>query len=127
MIIAKSKNKNFLTEISDGNTYILSDIPKENGGEGNHLRPNDLILAGYAACLNMTIRTVLNSKNIQYEEVIVKARLDVENVDKTLFCYDVDIIGNIDSKLKEDIIAQSDICGVREYLSNNIEFKRKLL
>lgn len=124
MIISTSKNEHYCTEISNGNTSIFSDVTEEKGGKGNYLRPHDLLCAGFASCLNITTRMVLEHKNIKYEKVIVKVDLDRSNETKTKFVYDVDIIGNISDETKQNIINMvSKNCPVRKTLSSEIEFE----
>lgn len=123
MIISESKKENYCTEISTENTVVFSDVTKEKGGNGQYLRPHDLVCAGFASCLNITTRMVLDRNNIKYEKVIVKVDLDRSDENKTKFLYDVDIIGDISNETKQHIIKLVRNCPVRKTLSKEIEFE----
>lgn len=124
MIISESKQDGYLTEISNGETFLFSDVTKEKGGSGEHFKPHDFICAGYASCLNITTRMILEKMNIQYEKVIVKVDLDKNNENKTIFVYDVDIVGDIGSETKAMVIEKLERCPVRKTLSKEIGFQK---
>lgn len=123
MIISESKMENYCTEISNENTVIFSDVTEEKGGKGQSFRPHDLLCAGFASCLNITTRMILDRKNIKYEKVIVKVDLDRNDENKTKFLYIVDIIGNISNETKQHIIKMVENCPVRKTLSKETEFE----
>jgi putative redox protein len=82
-----------------------------------------LVCAGFASCLNITTRMVLDRKNIKYEKVIVKVDLDRSDENKTKFLYDVDIIGDISNETKQHIIKMVKNCPIKKTLSKEIEFE----
>ena len=123
MIISESKKENYCTKISTENTVVFSDVTEEKGGNGQYLRPHDLICAGFASCLNITTRMVLDRKNIKYEKVIVNVDLDRSDENKTKSLYDVDVIGDISNETKQHIIKMVRNCPVRKTLSKEIEFE----
>ncbi|MDF2678446.1 MAG: hypothetical protein K0Q97_2798 [Bacillota bacterium] len=102
MVISKSQDEKYITELLNGKEIVYSDVTEEKGGNGKYFRPHDFIEAGYASCLNITTRMVLDSMNIKYEKVIVNVELDRENEDKTIFKYKIDIVGEIDKKTKKE-------------------------
>lgn len=126
MVISNSKEENYCTEISNGNTFIFSDIAEEKGGKGQYLRPHDLLCAGFASCMNITTRMILERKNIKYEKIIVKVDLDRSDDTKTKFIYYVDIIGDISDETKQHVISMLRNCPVRKTLSKQIEFKEDI-
>jgi len=117
MIVSESKNENYCTEISNENAFIISD------STGKYLSPHDLLCAGFAACLNITTRMVLDRKNIKYEKVVVKVDLDKSDENKAKFLYSVDILGDISDKTKQHIVDIVKNCPVRKTLSREIEFQ----
>lgn len=123
MVISSSKEENYCTEISNGNTFIFSDVAEEKGGKGEYLRPHDLLCAGFASCMNITTRMILERENIKYEKIIVKVDLDRSDENKTKFIYDVDIIGDISDETKRFITNMLRNCPVRKTLSKQIEFE----
>jgi len=123
MIISESKKENYCTKISTENTVVFSDVTEEKGGNGQYLRPHDLICAGFASCLNITTRMVLDRKNIKYEKVIVNVDLDRSDENKTKSLYDVDVIGDISNETKQHVIKMVKNCPVKKTLSKEIEFE----
>ena len=124
MIISESKKENYCTEISNQTTVIFSDVTEEKGGCGQFFRPHDLLCAGFASCLNIIVRMVLDRKGLEYEKVIVKIELDRSCENKTRFLYDIDIVSNMPYDIKQEIIDIASNCPVRKTLSKEIEFAR---
>jgi len=122
MIIAESGQGNYFTQVSNGTAIINADVTKEKGGGGNSFRPHDLICAGFASCLNITIRMVLDRMNLKYSNVITKVDLDRKE-DSTTFLYQAEILGDIDSETKEKVISKALNCPVRKTLSKDIDFQ----
>ncbi|EKQ57986.1 MULTISPECIES: OsmC family protein [unclassified Clostridium] len=123
MITSISEDSKYITSISNGNETIYSDVTKEKGGNGQFFRPHDLIEAGYASCLNITTRMILDSMNIEYNKIVVAVDLDRRNEKKTIFKYKVDIIGIIDESIKNTVIKKLKNCPVTKTLSKEIEFQ----
>lgn len=124
MIISESKKESYLTEILNDETNIFSDVTKEKGGSGKYFKPYDLLCAGYASCLNITTRMVLEKMNIKYDKVIININLNNDDKEKAVFEYDIDIIGDIDAETKAAVIAKAEKCPVRKTLSKEIEFNK---
>ena len=123
MITAESEQNKYLTQISNGITHICSDVTHDKGGSGDCFGPHDLLCAGYASCLNITVRMVLERMNLKYDKVIVKVDLNRDKDDITTFLYDVEIIGDIDAATKEAVIAKALNCPVKKTLSKSIDFQ----
>lgn len=125
MVVSESQEENYCTKISNGNTFIFSDVTAEKGGRGEYLRPHELLCAGFASCLNITARMILEHKNIKYEKIIVKVDLDKSQENRTKFIYNVDIIGDMSSETKRAVLKLLKKCPVRKTLSSEIEFEMK--
>ncbi|MBV4419999.1 OsmC family protein [Clostridium tyrobutyricum] len=123
MIISKSKDEKYITELFNGKERVYSDVTEDKGGKGKYFSPHDFIEAGYAACLNITTRMILEYKNIKYENVTVNVELDKENEDRAIFKYKVDIVGEIDEKTKKRVLNILKNCPVRKTLSKKTEFE----
>lgn len=124
MVIADNELENYKTVLANGKEVVYADVTPEKGGQGVHFRPHDFLEAGYAACLNITTRMVLDQMGLSYETVTVKVELDREIPDKTIFNYRVDIIGNIDAQTKNKVLRLVENCPVRKTLSKQIEFQK---
>lgn len=101
---------------------MFSDVTPEKGGSGAYLRPHDLLCSGFASCLNITTRMILDRKNIKYDEVLVKVDLDRSDENRTKFIYDVDIVADISPEMKQTIMKLLKNCPVRKTLSKELEF-----
>lgn len=123
MIIAESKQKEYLTQLDNGTASICSDTTQDKGGGGDYFRPHDLLCAGYASCLNISVRMVLDKMNLKYDKVITKVDIDRDKPDSTIFLYAVEIIGNIDTATKEMVILRALNCPVRKTLVKQIDFQ----
>ncbi|MCL2321773.1 MAG: OsmC family protein [Oscillospiraceae bacterium] len=123
MIIAESNQDKYSTQVSNGTSSIIIDTMSDKGGSGDYFRPHDLLCAGYASCLNITVRMILEKMNLKYDKVITKVDIDRDKEDSTTFLYHVEIIGDIDTFKKNAVIALASNCPVKKTLSKNIEFK----
>ena len=117
MMISKSMDGNYLTEISNGEYKIYGDTA--DGGQSLH--PHEFIESALAACMNMTTRIVLDRMSLKYDGVEVKVSLERPSNDETVIKYKIDIKGNIDETVKKQIIAKVFNCPVRKILTSNIQ------
>ena len=122
MVISRSRNETYLTEISNGKEQTYADVTKDKGGSGNHFRPHDLLEAGYAACLNITTRMILDALKLPYEEVTVEVALERRD-EKTIFHYHIDILGAMDEKTRQIVLKKVANCPVKTTLSQPLEFQ----
>jgi putative redox protein len=125
MVISKSGNTAYLTEIWNGTESISSDVAEEKGGSGKYFRPHDLLEAAYASCLNITTRMVLDSLTLPYEEVTVKVELDRRDDTKTIFTYHIDIVGTVDEETKQKVLKLVMNCPVKKTLLKQVEFRNE--
>ena len=123
MITAESEQSKYLTQISNGTARIFSDTAKDKGGGGDYFRPHDLLCAGYASCLNISVRMVLERMNLKYDKVIVKVDVNRDKEDSATFLHHVEIIGDIDAATKETVISKALNCPVKKTLSKSIGFQ----
>ncbi len=122
MIIAKSKNDNYMTEITDGQHTIFSDTDTKNGGKNMRQNASNIFFSGYAACINVTTRMVLNKQQLEYEEVIVTVDYDNSDLDNLKIYTKTEIIGNIPQEKKNEIINKVKRCPVARMMRSNKEF-----
>ena len=122
MITAESGQSNYSTLLSNGSAQIQADTTQDKGGGGESFRPHDLLCAGYAACLNISVRMVLERMNLKYDKVSTQVDLDRVK-DKTTFLYQVEIDGDVSPETKEIVIAKALNCPVRKTLSKPLEFQ----
>ncbi|OZB90457.1 OsmC family protein [Paenibacillus sp. XY044] len=122
MVTSTSGRELYLTELSNGTAAIQADVTPDKGGSGKHFRPHDLIEAGYAACLNITARMVLDRLNLPYDEVRVTVELDRKE-EATAFHYRIDISGELEEASKQMVLRLVRECPVYKTLSKPLEFR----
>ncbi len=105
MIVSTGNKDTYITRMSNHRNEIYSDTTESNGGSGQYFRPHDLIEAGFASCLNITARMVVNSMNLA-----------------SIFIYQIDIEGQLDEKSKRTVLKKVMNCPVRKTLSKQLEF-----
>ena len=123
MITAEGGQDRYSTLLSNGSALIHADTTQDKGGDGKYFRPHDLLCAGYAACLNISIRMVMDYMSVKYDNVLTQVDLDRSKDDKTIFLYQVEIVGDITPETKEAVIAKALNCPVRKTLSKALDFQ----
>jgi putative redox protein len=122
MITAESGKDNYMTQISKGDVTVYSDSVQGKAG-GDNFWPHDLLCAGYASCLNITVRMVLDRMELEYDKVITKIGINKDDPDTSTFFYKVEILGDIDDATKEKVITKALNCPVKKTLSKKIGFE----
>lgn len=117
MIIATSEKSNYVTDIVDGEYQLKAD-----GRGGNYQRPTHILASAYASCMNITVRKLLDKKNLCYDKVIVYVDFDNSHSEKTIFSYKIEILGDIDQTVKDEIIKSVNDCSVCKILKSQKEF-----
>jgi Predicted redox protein, regulator of disulfide bond formation len=121
VVTSISQKINYCTEITNSDGKIISDTTADKGGTGKYFRPHELLCAGLASCLNISIKMILDDKNIKYDKVVVNVDLDRSNDNKTVFIYDIDI-EDVSMETKQMVKNMLKSCPVKETLSKEIQF-----
>lgn len=124
MITAVSRENRYKTDVMGESASITMDVPVTSGGSGEGLVPFELLLSGFASCLNITIRMLLDKKGMSYRQVKVIAD---ENRNKKpgamIISWQAEIDGDISEEDKQKYIARAfEKCPVHNALAGNIEF-----
>lgn len=127
MITAISRETNYKTDITGESASITMDLAVASGGSGEGLVPFELLLSGFASCLNITIRMLLDKKKVPYRQVKVIAEEDREKKPGTMtISWQAAIDADIPEEDKEKYIARAfEKCPVHNALAGNIEFAGK--
>jgi putative redox protein len=123
MITAQSDDRNYCTRLTNAAAEVYADVARSNGGGGGHFDPFDLVCAGYAACLNITARMILDRMHLAYEKVLTKVAVDTAGERTTVFSYHVEIVGAIDEATKAAVIAKLAKCPVQKALAGTVIFQ----
>ncbi len=127
MIIAKTKSEKLIAEMqlvgSENIKPIVAGQPVEVGGTGDEFRPGQLLLAGFAGCIQLTARKMLNKEGLKYDDVIVTVDMDNSEEGVTKFFRKIEIVSDtISEDKKKEIIEILKDCPVCNILSNKKEF-----
>ena len=125
MIIAKSCGKDYLTEMkldAEGFHAVYADQGTDIGGAGIDMRPGQLVLSGYAACMNIMIRRWMNEEGLAFRNVTVMADMDNSTPGGTKFYKKIEIDADIPQEKKDELIKRADSCPVCNILKNEKEF-----
>lgn len=127
MITAISKEKNYKTDIMGESASITMDMPVASGGSGGALVPFELLLGGFASCLNITIRMLLDKKGVSYRQVKVTAGEDRnKKPGAMIISWQAEIEGDIPEEDKQKYIARAfEKCPIHNALAGNIEFAKQ--
>ena len=125
MIIAKSCGKDYLTEMkldAEGFHAVYADQGTDIGGAGIDMRPGQLVLSGYAACMNIMIRRWMNEEGLAFRNVTVMVDMDNSTPGVSKFYKKIEIDADIPQEKKDELIKRADSCPVCNILNNVKEF-----
>lgn len=127
MITAVSRENRYKTDVMGESASITMDVPVTSGGSGEGLVPFELLLSGFASCLNITIRMLLDKNGVPYRQVKVTADEDRnKKPGAMIISWQVEIDGDIPEEGKQKYIARAfEKCPVHNALAGNIEFAKK--
>lgn len=98
MIHSKSLPNGYLTEMFvEGKEMhsVYSDQPRSRGGGGEDMRPGQLLLSSFAACINITLRLLLDQEQLPYEAVHVYVDMDNSEEGITKLYRKIEIVSDI--------------------------------
>ena len=124
MVKCIATEKKYQCIVETSKCDIIADTTQDKGGSGEGIRPHELLEAAAAACLNITIRMVLDDLKIDAEDVSVNVNLNRGVEGKTIFEYEykIDTVLSDEQKTKiEDSILS---CPVRQTLLKEVCYKR---
>ena len=121
MVESKSTNQNYTCVTSISGFSIISDTGIDKGGNGQGIRPHDLLVMAFASCLNITARMICDKLNIPYKSITTKVDLVRENT-KTTFNYKFEFDKSVSKFQIDSIMKLLNSCPVQKTLSVPIEF-----
>ncbi len=125
MVVAREQDDKFTTEIVLADSTlrpIYAGQPADKHGLGTDMRPGQLVLAGYAACTNMTVRGLLMKDGVEVDDVIVCVDWDTSEEGKTKIYSKIEIVGDLPQDVKDEYIEKAKMCAVRQILLSEKEF-----
>ncbi len=126
MIVAKKKDDKYTTEITLSKAHsvrpVYAGLPEKSGGLSTDFRPSQLVLAGYAACASISVRSWLSDDNVEFEDVIVSTKMEVTEDGKTKIFTKIEIVSDIPQEQKDIYIQRAKSCTVSKILRSEKEF-----
>lgn len=123
MVTAKNGRENYRVELDNGTRTVVADVASDKGGGGAGFRPHELLEAAYAACLNISVRMMLDCLHWSYDDVQVEVQLDRKTPGTTVFRHRIAIAGPLTDEQKAKVLSLAVGCPVRKTLSQTIEFR----
>jgi len=126
MVIAKSRKEKFLMDVNTGCDNLVGDAGVGGGGSGKYTVPFDFICAGFACCMNINVRRILEKKQIPFDDITIKVEGNITE-GKVKYNYHVDIVApNLSQAEKEACIAEAFDCStMRKVLTGEVSFTRE--
>jgi len=115
------KEDAFTTTINTKNNSVITDEPKENGGDDFGFSPYELVTSGLAACTAMTVNMYAKRKQWNLDEVKVylthhKEKEGTKMVD--IFTKELEFSGDLNESQKMRLVQIAAKCPVHKTLSN---------
>jgi osmotically inducible protein OsmC len=110
---------------NDGNLNLDLRYPKELGGNGAGTNPEQLFAAGFAACFEGAMGTILRKKNIKAEGITIASHVTLgkDANDGYVLAIALDItISGVETSVAEEIVAEAHkVCPYAKATNGNIE------
>jgi Ohr subfamily peroxiredoxin len=110
---------------SDENLNVDLRYPKELGGNGAGTNPEQLFAAGFAACFEGAMGTVLRKRNIKAEGITIASHVTLgkDADDGYVLAITMDItIKGVETSVAEEIVAEAHkVCPYAKATRGNIE------
>jgi putative redox protein len=123
--------RNYQQEATAGEHRLISDEPKDVGGDGRGPDPYDLLLSALGSCTSMTIQMYAKRKGWPLEGLQVRLTLDkihaedceeclteegtIDRITKTVF-----LQGNLTQEQKERLLEIAQRCPVHRTITREI-------
>ncbi len=128
-IESRTRENNYATEITSNSGHtILSDEPKDIGGQNKGMSPDELIIAALASCTSATLKMYAQRKEWALHEVHTSIELtkgekpgDLPTIQRT-----IQLKGDLDEQQKERMLVIANKCPVHKILSGNVSIDSAL-
>lgn len=99
---------------------VITDQPKEDGGEGSGPAPFDLFLASLATCAGFYMQTFCQTRNISTEGISILQSSEWSDTEHRIvkIGIEVSIPSSFPEKYRASLIAAANQCTVKKHLQN---------
>lgn len=127
-ITSSIKKEQFKTELhSPSGNVLIADEPIAVGGKNLGFSPSELLASSLSACTSATLRMYADRKGWQLDEVKIELELRfIREENRTQIERKITLIGQLDEKQTERLLAIANACPVHKILSNPIAIDTKL-
>lgn len=127
-ITSSIQKEPFKTELhSPSGNLLIADEPVAVGGKNLGFSPSELLASALAACTSATLRMYADRKGWPLEEVKIDLELRyIREENRTEIERKITLLGNLDEKQTERLLAIANACPVHKILSNPIAIDTKL-
>jgi putative redox protein len=123
MIRSTSLKIPYQTAFSNGTISAVADVPLEKGGGGQGFGPHELLEAGFATCLTMTVQMSAAKHGIPLQGVHCEVRLDRTVPEVVTFRYDLTFDGPLTAEQSAKLRDAATRCPVGKTLSGAIHLR----
>lgn len=123
MIVCRGGEESFCGFVSDGRHEFACDVPHEKGGKDVGFRPIDLLEAGLAACINITLRMYAQSRSMKLSDVVVRVSLNKDDPEQVFVREDIELMGDLTEKERKTLLQVASQCTVAKTLKKNFSFQ----
>ena len=124
------KGQNYKSEIQIGDHVIVTDEPKDKGGQNAGPEAHSILLASLAACTTITIKMYVDRKDWDVGEIEVDCKL-IRSIDKgeqtTSALQKIKFSRELDAEVKKRILAIAKKCPVHKTLAPAIKIETVIL
>jgi len=126
VVVTTAKGHKFTQDIAVGDLRLLSDEPKDVGGEALGPTPHQLVLAGLGACTSMTLRMYAERKG--WPLTSVRVELSGKHEGGTYrIARRIDLEGPLDDEQRARLLEIADKCPVHKTLVGEIAIATELV
>ncbi|MFZ0929363.1 MAG: OsmC family protein [Syntrophobacteraceae bacterium] len=122
MVVCSGGEEAFCSFVSDGRHEIACDIPPEKGGKDAGFLPIDLLEAGLAACINITLRAYAESRKMKLSDAVVRVSMDKEDPEQVFVKEQIELIGDLTEKERKTLLHVASQCLVTKTLLKKFTF-----
>ncbi len=111
--------------LNNERTTLIADEPERLGGKDYGFSPDELVIAGLAACKAATLRGYALKQGYALEDVNVEVNFEVGKGEarslSTSIDVKVELIGKLSEEEKKALLTKADTCFVHRMLQGNFE------
>lgn len=122
MIKATALPQKYQTILSNGHSQAIADVTGDKGGQGDGLRPHDLLAASLAACISITLRMAADKHGFELGQTDACVDLNRDDPERVVFEYHLKFDEALTQAQRRYLSSAVANCPVKSTLSKRIEF-----